>query len=164
MCVPPRSSRIPLYVFTFRGVSHAGFLNCISRPKARDRLEMARAPGRGRGDFWSDATSNYEQIRNGPWDRLDESLFFDVVMRPTFRRPCSIGNCGKDERHYRDFLSPRRPRRYFERSRQRAWPFPSTHRRHRTQSSKWTVYIRLWSFIFTRFNVHVCFKKARTVF
>lgn len=38
----------------------------------------------GRGQRRSlNATSNYEQIRNGPWDRLDGSSLFDVIMRST---------------------------------------------------------------------------------
>lgn len=61
-----------------------------------------------RGDFSIDETSNYEQIHNGPWDRLHESSLVVVVMRSTFARPCSIGNCGEDERHYGGSLSPHR--------------------------------------------------------
>lgn len=56
-------------------------------------------PWRGYFSRIERATSNYEQIRNGPWDRPSGAFILVVVIHSTFQRPCSIGNCGRDERH-----------------------------------------------------------------
>lgn len=56
------------------------------------------------------------------------SSLLGVVIHSTFQRPCSIGNCGKDERHTTAMLSRRRAscnQSYFQRS---TFPNPSSRR------------------------------------
>lgn len=56
------------------------------------------------------------------------SSLLGVVIHSTFQRPCSIGNCGKDERHTTAVLSRRRAscnQSYFQRS---TFPNPSSRR------------------------------------